>query len=121
MGILDERRSKARLKYYSFLFHPHYRIIYRYSKDTLFVIAIHATRMEYTKLSDWERSFHENDSVRCGFARHNDEFQIRFIFKAAERENRSLRERLGQANEERYGEKRQRVRKRKDSGGAEKP
>jgi len=52
MGILDERRSKARLKYYSFLFHPHYRIIYRYSKDTLFVIAIHATRMEYTKLSD---------------------------------------------------------------------
>ena len=41
--------------------------------------------------------------------------------KAAERENRSLRERLGQANEERYGEKRQRVRKRKDSGEAEKP
>ena len=41
--------------------------------------------------------------------------------KAAEREICSLREQLGQANEERYGEKRQRVRKRKDSGGAEKP
>ena len=41
--------------------------------------------------------------------------------KAAERENRSLRERLGQANEERYGGKRQRIRKGKDSGEAEKP
>ena len=41
--------------------------------------------------------------------------------KAAERENRSLRERLGQANEERYGGKRQRIRKWKDSGEAEKP
>ena len=41
--------------------------------------------------------------------------------KAAERENRSLRERLGQANEERYGEKRQRVRKKGPSGETEKP
>ena len=41
--------------------------------------------------------------------------------KAAERENRSLRERLGQANGERYGGKRQRIRKGKDSGEAEKP
>ena len=33
----------------------------------------------------------------------------------------SLRERLGQANEERYGEKRQRVRKKDASGETEKP
>ena len=45
----------------------------------------------------------------------------RRLRKAAERENRSLRERLGQANEERYGEKRQRVRKKNDSGEVEKP
>ena len=45
----------------------------------------------------------------------------RKLRKAAERENRSLRERLGQANEERYGEKRQRVRKKNDSGEVEKP
>ena len=48
-------------------------------------------------------------------------FEERRMRKAAERENRSLRERLGQANEERYGEKRQRVRKKNDSGEAEKP
>ena len=45
----------------------------------------------------------------------------RRLRKAAERENRSLRERLGQANEERYGERRQRVRKKEPSGEAEKP
>ena len=45
----------------------------------------------------------------------------RKLRKAAERENRSLRERLGQANEERYGEKRQRVRKKEPSGETEKP
>ena len=45
----------------------------------------------------------------------------RKLRKAAERENRSLRERLGQANEERYGEKRQRVRKKGPSGETEKP
>ena len=45
----------------------------------------------------------------------------RKLRKAAERENRSLRERLGQANEERYGEKRQRVRKKDASGESEKP
>ncbi len=45
----------------------------------------------------------------------------RKLRKAAERENRSLRERLGQANEERYGEKRQRVLKKDTSGEAEKP
>ena len=46
IGTLDERRSKKGKKYYSFLSHPHYRVIYRYSRKTLFVIAIHATRMK---------------------------------------------------------------------------
>ena len=41
--------------------------------------------------------------------------------KAAESKIRSLRERLGQANEERYGERRQRVRKKEPSGETEKP
>ena len=44
-----------------------------------------------------------------------------FMARQKELDEKMSRERLGQANEERYGEKRQRVRKRKDSGGAEKP
>lgn len=43
IGILDERRTTAKTKYYSFLSHPKYRIIYRYTKTTLYVVAIHAT------------------------------------------------------------------------------
>ena len=47
IGMLDERRSHGNRKYYSFLSHPHYRIIYRFTSKTLFVIAIHDTRMKH--------------------------------------------------------------------------
>ena len=46
IGMLDERRSSEEIKYYSFLSHPFYRIVYRYSGDTLFIVAIRATRMK---------------------------------------------------------------------------
>lgn len=46
MGTLDERRSTDQTKYYSFLSHPKYRIIYRFTKTTLYVVAIHATMMK---------------------------------------------------------------------------
>ena len=46
IGMLDERRSTAERKYYSFLSHPLYRIVYRYNKDVLFVVTIRATRMK---------------------------------------------------------------------------
>lgn len=46
MGIIDERRSTSKRKYYSFLLHPHYRIIYRFTKKTLYLVAFQATRMK---------------------------------------------------------------------------
>lgn len=46
IGMLDERRSSRDKKYYSFLSHPLYRIVYRYTEDILYVVAIRATRMK---------------------------------------------------------------------------
>ncbi|MCD8182122.1 MAG: type II toxin-antitoxin system RelE/ParE family toxin [Bacteroides sp.] len=45
IGTLDEKRSTAKTKYYSFLSHPKYRIIYRFTKTNLYIAAIHATLM----------------------------------------------------------------------------
>lgn len=46
VGVLDERYSTLKVKYYSFLLHPKYRIIYRFTKRTLYVVAIRATMMK---------------------------------------------------------------------------
>lgn len=46
MGIIDERRSTNKRKYYSFLLHPHYRIICRFTKKALYLVAFQATRMK---------------------------------------------------------------------------
>lgn len=46
MRIIDERRSTSQRKYYSFLLHPHYRIIYRFTRKTLYLVAFQATRMK---------------------------------------------------------------------------
>ena len=45
IGIFDERRSTSKTKYYSFLSHPKYRIIYRFTKTALYIVAIRATMM----------------------------------------------------------------------------
>ncbi len=47
IGMLDKRRSTAKTKYYSFLAHPKYRIIYRFTARRLYIVAIHATLMKY--------------------------------------------------------------------------
>lgn len=46
IGTLDERRSTPQTKYYSFLSHPKYRIVYRFTKTTLYIVAIRATMMK---------------------------------------------------------------------------
>lgn len=45
IGMLDERRSTEERKYYSFLSHPLYRIVYSYTEDAFYVVAIRSTRM----------------------------------------------------------------------------
>lgn len=47
IGILEEKRSTDKMKYYSILVHPKYRIIYRFTKTTLYIVAIHATMMKH--------------------------------------------------------------------------
>lgn len=46
IGILDNAYSTKKNKYYSFLFHPKYRIIYRFTKKTLYIVALRATMMK---------------------------------------------------------------------------
>ncbi len=41
IGVIDIS-IKSALPYYSFLVHPKYRLIYRYTKTTLYVVAIRA-------------------------------------------------------------------------------
>ena len=36
---------KGKQQYYSFLSHPKYRIVYRYTDTTLYIVAIRATMM----------------------------------------------------------------------------
>ncbi len=47
IGTLDERRSTSKTKYYTFLSHPKYRIIYRYTHTTLYIVTIHAAKMKH--------------------------------------------------------------------------
>ena len=46
IGTLDERRSTEKVKYYSFLSHPKYRVLYRFTQRTLYIIAVRATVMK---------------------------------------------------------------------------
>jgi len=46
IGMLDEQYSTEKTKYYSFLLHPKYRIVYRFTKTTLYIVAIRATMMK---------------------------------------------------------------------------
>lgn len=45
MGIVDEKMSSSQNTYYGFLSHPKYRIVYRYTDTTLYIVAIRATLM----------------------------------------------------------------------------
>ena len=37
IGVLEKRRSTVKTKYYSILVHPKYRIVYRFSKTTVYI------------------------------------------------------------------------------------
>jgi plasmid stabilization system protein ParE len=47
MGRIDEKRSTSKTTYYSFLSHPKYRIVYRFTETTLYIVALRATAMKY--------------------------------------------------------------------------
>lgn len=47
IGRIDEKRSTSKTTYYTFLAHPKYRIIYRYTHTTLYIVAIQATMMKH--------------------------------------------------------------------------
>ena len=46
IGRVDIRFSKDKTIYYSFLAHPKYRIVYRYTQRTLYIVAIRSTMMK---------------------------------------------------------------------------
>lgn len=46
IGRVETRFSKGKTSYYSFLAHPKYRIVYRYTQRTLYIVAIRATMMK---------------------------------------------------------------------------
>ena len=45
IGKIDEKMSISKNTYYSFLSHPKYRIVYRYTDTDLYIVAIRATQM----------------------------------------------------------------------------
>ena len=46
MGTVDAFYSKGKRIYYSFLLHPKYRIVYRFTRTTLYIVALRATAMK---------------------------------------------------------------------------
>lgn len=46
IGRVDTRFSQGNIVYYSFLVHPKYRIVYRFTQRTLYIVAIRATMMK---------------------------------------------------------------------------
>jgi plasmid stabilization system protein ParE len=47
IGVVDEMFSTSKIKYYSFLSHPKYRIVYHFTKTTLYIAAIRYTMMRH--------------------------------------------------------------------------
>lgn len=47
IGRCELPLSTFRRKYYSFLSHPRYRVVYRYTKTMLYIVAIQATAMKH--------------------------------------------------------------------------
>jgi plasmid stabilization system protein ParE len=45
IGVVDEEFSTSKIKYYSFLSHPKYRIVYHFTKTTVYISAIRYTMM----------------------------------------------------------------------------
>ena len=45
IGRVEEKISSSKMTYYSFLSHPKYRIVYRYTDTDIYIVAIRATQM----------------------------------------------------------------------------
>ena len=46
IGSIDERRSTTNIKYYSFVAHPKYRIVYYFNSKNIYIVTIHRTLMK---------------------------------------------------------------------------
>ena len=46
IGKIDSKFSTEKRKYYSFVFHKKYAIVYRFTTRTLYILAFRATRMK---------------------------------------------------------------------------
>ena len=45
IGKIEKEMSTPKFTYYSFLSHPKYRIVYRYTDTEIYIVAIRATQM----------------------------------------------------------------------------
>lgn len=46
IGRLDERRSTEAVKFYSFVAHPKYKIVYYFNTRSIYIVTIHRTLMK---------------------------------------------------------------------------
>ncbi|MBO7569635.1 MAG: type II toxin-antitoxin system RelE/ParE family toxin [Bacteroidaceae bacterium] len=46
IGRLDERRSTEAVKFYSFVAHPKYKIVYYFNSRSIYIVTIHRTLMK---------------------------------------------------------------------------
>ena len=46
IGVVDKPSTTGKSLYYSFLSHPKYRIVYRFTRTTLYIVDIRATAMK---------------------------------------------------------------------------
>lgn len=45
IGKLDERRSTTKVKFYSFVTHPKYKIVYYFNSRSIYIVTLHRTLM----------------------------------------------------------------------------
>ena len=46
IGRLDDRRSTEKVKFYSFVAHPKYKIVYYFNTRSIYIVTIHRTMMK---------------------------------------------------------------------------
>jgi len=46
IGVIDKRRSTSMIKYYSFVSHPKYKIVYYFNSRTIYIVTIYRTLMK---------------------------------------------------------------------------
>lgn len=46
IGRLDERRSTTKVRFYSFVAHPKYKVVYYFNSRSIYIVTIHRTLMK---------------------------------------------------------------------------